>query len=60
MAVLYFNIAEGTALLAALQKQIEFYFSRENLNKDQYLVSQMDSQMFVPVVTIQQVCGFVC
>ena len=60
MAVLYFDIAEGAELLAALQKQIEFYFSRENLNKDQYLVSQMDSQMFVPVVTIQQVCSFVC
>jgi la-related protein 4 len=41
--------------MSALQKQIEFYFSRENLNKDQYLVSQMDSQMYVPVITIQQV-----
>eukprot|EP00761_Pharyngomonas_kirbyi_P012906 gb/GECH01012933.1/.p1 GENE.gb/GECH01012933.1/~~gb/GECH01012933.1/.p1 ORF type:complete len:538 (+),score=124.89 gb/GECH01012933.1/:1-1614(+) len=40
---------EGQALRDAILKQIEFYFSRQNLSKDAYLVSQMDHDMFVPV-----------
>nr|CCA26464.1 conserved hypothetical protein [Albugo laibachii Nc14] len=36
----------------AIKSQVEFYFSRDNLANDTYLVSQMDSQMFVPIETI--------
>ncbi len=36
-------------LLAA---QLEYYFSRENLANDTYLVSQMDSDQYVPVWTV--------
>jgi hypothetical protein len=45
---------EGEELLAALKKQLEYYFSRENVSKDAYLVSQMDAQMFVQIAVIQQ------
>lgn len=39
-------------LKAALQRQLEYYFSRENLVHDQYLLSQMDPDQFVPIWTI--------
>lgn len=42
----------GAALEAAVQKQVEFYLSRENLQNDGYLVSQMDNLLNVPVNTI--------
>ncbi|KAG7394328.1 La- protein 4B [Phytophthora boehmeriae] len=43
---------EGAQLKAAIKRQVEFYFSRANLANDAYLVSQMDSQMYVPVEVI--------
>jgi len=35
-----------------LQHQLEYYFCRENLAHDTYLMSQMDSEQFVPIVII--------
>jgi len=32
-----------------LQHQLEYYFSRENLAHDSYLMSQMDADQFVPI-----------
>ncbi|KAK1948566.1 La-related protein 4 [Phytophthora citrophthora] len=39
-------------LKEAIKRQVEFYFSRANLTNDAYLVSQMNSQMYVPVEVI--------
>ncbi|KAL7680175.1 putative lupus La protein [Plasmopara halstedii] len=43
---------EGAELKEAIKRQVEFYFSRSNLANDAYLVSQMNSQMYVPVEVI--------
>ena len=32
-----------------IKKQIEYYFSKENLSRDSYLVSLMNSHLFVPI-----------
>ncbi|CAM9691157.1 unnamed protein product, partial [Discosporangium mesarthrocarpum] len=45
---------EGKSLLSALKMQVEFYFSRQNLQTDGFLVSQMNAQMCVPVSVIAQ------
>ncbi len=42
----------GEALMLAIRKQVEFYFSPSNLSMDKFLVSQMDPQMFVPIQVI--------
>uniref|UniRef100_A0A8C5LWT1 La ribonucleoprotein 4 n=1 Tax=Leptobrachium leishanense TaxID=445787 RepID=A0A8C5LWT1_9ANUR len=44
-------------LKECLKKQLEFCFSRENLSKDLYLMSQMDSDQFVPIWTIASMEG---
>jgi len=43
---------EGKELREAIKKQIEYYFSRENLSQDAYLVSQMDRDMLVPLSVV--------
>ncbi|XP_017575480.1 la-related protein 4 isoform X1 [Pygocentrus nattereri] len=45
------------SLRETLKKQLEFCFSRENLSKDLYLMSQMDSDQFVPIWTIASMEG---
>jgi len=40
------------SLIARVRKQLEFYFSLDNLSTDQYLQSQMDPDQFVPIWTI--------
>ncbi|ESR59631.1 hypothetical protein CICLE_v10014180mg [Citrus x clementina] len=43
---------ETLALKANIVKQIEYYFSDENLQNDHYLISLMDAQGWVPIAII--------
>lgn len=43
---------QGEALEQALKEQIEYYFSRQNLASDAFLISQMNSERYVPVNVI--------
>ncbi|GFT82186.1 la-related protein Larp4B [Nephila pilipes] len=51
------NISSGDrlalpALKGLLQRQLEYYFSRENLCNDEYLQSQMDADNYVAISTV--------
>jgi hypothetical protein len=46
-------------LIEAVRKQVEYYFSKENLQSDAYLTSQMDAQMTVPIAVVMKV-SFYC
>lgn len=39
-------------LRTALRQQLEYYFSNENLSHDVYLLTQMDSEQYVPISII--------
>ncbi|KAJ6658055.1 hypothetical protein lerEdw1_001531 [Lerista edwardsae] len=60
---LYDVSGEGSSVISTedlkecLKKQLEFCFSRENLSKDLYLMSQMDSDQFIPIWTIANMEG---
>lgn len=41
-------------LIDAVRKQIEYYFSKENLQQDAYLNSQMDANMSVPISVVMK------
>ncbi|CAL0307496.1 unnamed protein product [Lupinus luteus] len=43
---------EALALRTSIAKQIDYYFSDENLQHDQYLISLMDDQGWVPISTV--------
>lgn len=43
---------DGEQLRTALRQQLEYYFSKENLSHDVYLLTQMDSEQYVPISTI--------
>jgi hypothetical protein len=43
---------EGEGLRATLVRQLEYYFSKENLSSDKYLLSQMDGDHYVSVSVI--------
>lgn len=50
-ATTYGNLHEGT-VIEYVKKQIEYYFSEENLMKDLFLRRKMDSDGFIPVTLI--------
>ena len=45
-------------LLVAIRKQVEYYFSKENLQQDAYLTSQMDANMSVPLNIVLTVSDY--
>lgn len=44
-----FPSAEGQELKDALKKQLEFYFSKQNLANDHYLISQVNNMGLLTV-----------
>jgi hypothetical protein len=48
-------IMDHDELVTAVRKQIEYYFSKENLQTDSFLISQMDANMSVPIPVVMKV-----
>ena len=48
-------ITDPELLKEAVRKQIEFYFSKDNLQTDAYLVKLMDANLSVPISAIMKV-----
>eukprot|EP01095_Lingulamoeba_sp_RSL-Kostka_P004053 TRINITY_DN15143_c0_g1_i1.p1 TRINITY_DN15143_c0_g1~~TRINITY_DN15143_c0_g1_i1.p1 ORF type:complete len:442 (+),score=147.69 TRINITY_DN15143_c0_g1_i1:96-1421(+) len=46
------EVNDQKELKNSIKKQIEYYFSVENLLKDSYLISKMDPELFVPINVI--------
>lgn len=46
---------ETEQLMDAVRKQVEYYFSKENLQSDAYLTSHMDANMTVAIATVMKV-----
>lgn len=49
------ELESGQQLIEAVRKQVEYYFSKENLQSDPYLTSQMDASMSVPISVVMKV-----
>ena len=49
------EVLTGEALVNAVRAQVEYYFSKENLQTDVYLNSLMDAQNSVPLNAIMNV-----
>lgn len=47
--------SETEALEDAVRKQVEYYFSKENLQTDAYLTSHMDANMTVSIAIVMKV-----
>lgn len=47
--------SETEQLMEAVRKQVEYYFSKENLQSDAYLTSHMDANMTVAIATVMKV-----
>lgn len=47
-------ITDPEALKEAVRKQVEYYFSKDNLQTDMYLVKLMDSNMSAPISAIMK------
>mmetsp|Transcript_25304 Transcript_25304/g.41611 ORF Transcript_25304/g.41611 Transcript_25304/m.41611 type:complete len:773 (+) Transcript_25304:71-2389(+) len=46
------SINDKESLRDAIRKQVSYYFSKQNLSQDAYLVSKMNSEGYVPIGTI--------
>lgn len=49
------EVSSDPELINKVRSQIKYYFSKENLQQDAFLMSQMDSNMSVPISVIMQV-----
>jgi hypothetical protein len=53
--LLPYSLVDPVLLAAAVKAQVEYYFSKENLKNDSFLLSKMDAQGTVAVDIILEV-----